>query len=250
MERRGSVSLSEHQTARLEALVGVKPDAVYILGGGIIRHSKNGDFFLPPYLGAGNSAAGGGALRMIAGADLGVAFPQSSLYASGGSLREAVPSTAEMTRLNLVRFGISETRIRVHEKPLTTSMEIVEVIEVAGSFTEGQNLVVCTNDFHIPRSEAMYGMILEGDFSFLPTQEYEDFEQVKERLLKALVALRGKQGVTFIAAEDVLHITRPRFHQAHHRISNTDAYTRRVALETQGLQDLLNGVYSARVNER
>lgn len=244
MERRGEkqgLMLQHELVRRFEEI----PHTIYILGGGVKKLPNSDRYMSSPFPKQWERGSNGAFFRMYAVADYVRLFPSTRVITSGGPPFEDAPSSAEVMQKELIKYGISPLLIEKREHPTSTSLELVEVLreasELRSSESDTSSLWVCTNEYHIPRSEEMFRRLSKGDISFLPQSLNGMSEEVAE-ISGRISDVRDV--VRFVPAERILAFTRPGFETTFAKnIESLDTYRKRLKFEEQGIANLKNGTY-------
>lgn len=123
----------ENKLEAYEKIVGGKPDAIFILSGGIVQtdkgRSKSTAYPEHDYLGF----TGGGKARVVAAAELAQFFPDSKIIANSyvTTPDDKVEPHARVYKEELLRLGVQEDRILIQENSFNTITEIIEMVKLA-----------------------------------------------------------------------------------------------------------------------
>jgi hypothetical protein len=91
--------------------------------------------------------------RVAAGAYVAQEYPDATLIASGFAFFSDGPSIASVVKKELTMLGVSEDRIKIQDTPTKTYQELQLLAEL---HRDGyQRCVIVTNEWHVPRVEAM-----------------------------------------------------------------------------------------------
>lgn len=228
-----------------ERILETSPDAVFVLSGGIIG-SPNVQDAQPlrstPYTEADHVGLfGGGEARVIAAAELSTLLPKalivtnSTVRTKGGKLEEhALVYAAELRAM-----GVPDGQIMEQVRSSSTATELVELLRLIKE--KGWNrVVVITNDYHVPRAQAMY-----NNLKRLFTPEYDEALSREVAELVAYVRENDIQ-VALQDAESVLISSRPSYAPIIAGSKLTEAYAQRLVAEEQGTRQVLDGTYRLR----
>lgn len=206
----------------LELDLPQNPDSIAILSGGIKKHIREeGEMYLPTSYKDGLGGKG----RIIAASKLAEVFPNSPLLTLS-HVDPTVPSQAEIYHQELVRQGIDTSRIIKDPDAYNTFSELV-AIQRQAQLNAWKNVIVVTNNYHLPRTSYML-------------EHFEDLArrfQLTEPLQPHTLTLR------LVGAEDILTAFSPHYTSLIDAWMKTPSYAKLVELEEKGLQDLQTNTY-------
>lgn len=216
------------------------PEAIVILSGGT-EYSKELGYYSPDYDEPDfTGLASGSIYRIEAVAEVGKYFPDiifvttGKMISHGNPEKEHFPNDARVLADELLDRGISENRIILEEKSVSTLSELVEMIKI--SRKKGWHQIsIMTNRWHAPRVKLMYEKLetIEG----LCNEE----EAAKIREFK-----NSGVEVKVIAAEDITDNINSGYRDEMKEIEQRDSYKERLESEQKGIEDLKAGRYKAR----
>lgn len=246
----------EHRVS-YETLFGGRPDALYVLGGGIEKDGGALGFRSPHFFSNNGDGVGGGRYRMLAVRDVARTISGIPIFTSGGSAYPGItPPTADVVAHELMLRGIDKGRITRFPEVMTTSMEMVRIIQVAENFgtktssdqQDESRIVVVTNEYHKARAERIFGLLAQGNTWLLPFRFFEDFGSFAESSQQTLIDFaRSNVQVIFQSCESILTVKDPSFVDFFAAVKATPEYAARERLEEQGLLDLNKKEYTSRV---
>lgn len=228
-------------TAAIRAAVtagfdGEIPDVIFAHSGGMYYDENRGYHRTSSYSQlTEHGQATGGRLRVIATASIAEAIPEATIVTNSfNRFDPEEPTMASVVRGELVKRGVKPERIEPEEQSFSTVTQMVEMVKMAVD-KDWTKVVAMTNEFHFPRMTAMFDrldtIIDDSDFQ----QTLSQFKQ------------RGIQ-VRFIPAERILRMVSPHFAHYIDEVSKSEPYAKTVAMEAQGLEDLLAGKYRVVLN--
>lgn len=214
------------------------PDAIFVLSAGIkkvvrkngtTRYRSTAFSDLDP-----RGLLGGGKARVIAAAELALAFPRTFLVTTS-HVEPDLPSHARVMADELEKYKVPRERIILEEKSTSTITELVEMLSLANE-REWNSVWLVTNEYHIPRVQEMYNCL-----SSLVSAQNKEFT-------RNLIAFHEKNPtIVLVSAEQVLKSCRGcHYVYLFEKVEKTQAYAGRVAAEAHGIECLRNGTYHIR----
>jgi uncharacterized SAM-binding protein YcdF (DUF218 family) len=155
--RKGSIKKS---TIKEELFNGREPDILICTSGGIERDEDG--TWVPAY----NEESDGGCLRTQAVASLARYFPNIPIAASSGHVDYSEERVADIYTRDLVKKGVDPQRIVQMEKDRpSTFTEVISLCELLSrdDLKNVEEVMVCTNTFHIPRFLAFLDVVINYD---------------------------------------------------------------------------------------
>lgn len=219
----------------IESALDLPLDAVVVQSAGL-RKAENGEYASTLYSDRDEFGMLGGNMRVLAALELYRHYPTSTfVFCNGKSAKQIakfgpeVPTDAEIyaeefrADINQDKHDVNgkkspEPKIFLENKSVNTIASIGEVLVMCAAH-EWERIALISSDYHIPRIEALCGLI---------------FEKLGEHPVK----------ITFISAEAVLKELRPGMYDK--EIDNayqTEAARERLKNEAKGLSDIKAGRY-------
>jgi len=251
-EFRGKVNRASY-----ESMFGGAPDAIYILGGGIEKDGGALGFRSPLFFSNNADGVGGGRYRMLAVRDVASTMSDVPIFTSGGSAYPGkTPATADVVAHELILRGVDQGRITRFPDVMTTSMEMLQIIQLAANFgrmtlfdqRDESRIIVVTNEYHQARAERFFWLLLQGNSWVLPARFFEDNESFEESFQQTMIDfVRSNAQITFQSCESILTVKDPLFADFFASVKATPEYARRERLEGQGFLGLNKKEYTSRV---
>lgn len=224
-----------------ESIIGTRPDAIFILSGGVTTDSDNKTKSTPYGSRDNIGLLGGGKARVIVAGYLAEEFPNTPVVTNSTvtTADGRIEPHALVYANELRRMGVSGQQLIVQEQSNSTATELIELLRLVNK-NQWKTVRLITNDYHLPRVRAMY-----ENLERLFTPEY-DTDLNNE--VKALILETQKNGlnVQFQAAEDILPLRSPHYSKLIREVKETPAYGQRIAAEEKGTADIKEGRYKLR----
>jgi len=195
--------------------------AIVILGGGLVK-DKDNKWRTTSFEEGDEYGALGDRLRVIAGSYLYKNNPEIKIIALGGKgqLKDIpdAPTVAQVIKNELVEQGVNKKDIILNEESDTTFEQLLDLKNIIkkGGFA---NLIVISNQYHLPRIKAMI--------------EYN--KEPKE--------IFSTKKVQFRSAEEILIMQDHKWKAEIDEAYNSKAMKQRIALEKKGIKDIKEGKY-------
>lgn len=216
------------------------PEAIVILSGGT-EYSKELGYYSPDYDEPDfTGLASGSIYRIEAAAEAGKYFPDiifittGKMISHGNPKKEHFPNDARVLADELLDRGISENRIILEEKSVSTLSELVEMIKI--SRKKGWHRIsIMTNRWHAPRVKLMY-------------EKLETIEGLCNSEEEAMIKEFKQSGaeVKIIGAEDITDNINSEYRDKMKEIEQRDSYKERLESEQKGIEDLKANRYKVR----
>jgi uncharacterized SAM-binding protein YcdF (DUF218 family) len=221
MERETTNKLNRKDTYE-KMLGGFSPDAIIVLSGGVTQKG-DGTYRSTAYKDDGF----GGKARVIAAAELAAAFPDSVIVTTS---KVGDENHAQIMKAELERLSIPEDRILTEERSTNTRTELEEMARMTVDYNWG-NVVVITNDWHMPRTKEFF-------------ERLGSLPRTDEETVTALQAMKDANiQVSFVEAEDILPIRSSKYQPLIDAAKSTEDHLERVAAEERGIRALREGTY-------
>lgn len=241
----------EEKRAQCERLCKGVPEAVFVLSGGIKQVSRGGEpvFASNAYGDADpHGLLAGSKGRVMATVELADVFPDAQIVTNSmfPTDEPEAPSHAAVMAEEMQRHGIASDRIVRQEESMSTLTELQALVRMIVE-RQWKQIAVVTNGYHIPRCEEILRQLLHPESVKLYTQStsfskaLEQFHASEQWVLQTIAETRPS--IVFVSAEDVLPIRDDHYRALVARVTVTEAYQKRVAVETQAVLDLQQGLY-------
>jgi hypothetical protein len=227
---------TETNKSRLyEEMFNGEPDAIFVLNGEVVKKPNNirRPFQSTSFASSDNFGMLGGKARVIAAAEVGKYFSHTKIVATSHSLnpeRSKEPTLAQVMANELEHYGIPENQIVLEEKSTSTLTTIVEMIKLAKE-NNWVHLGIISNDYHLPRVQAMYKHIQEL---------INDDDALKEALQ---FCHQNDLSISFIAAEDILPHKSTHYIELIRQVQQSQEYLKRIESEKIGLEKIEGHAY-------
>ena len=216
------------------------PELVVVLSGGIVKNTSVAEkatgmsHRTPSYRECDDKGlVSGGKARVIASASLHEYFPDAEVLTMSHTKnkKDEEPSHAEVIAEEIQERGVPAEKIVQRKNSYST---ISEIREIALHVKNGnmQNLVVISNEYHLPRVREMFNRAQE----LLGSGEEND---EVEAALKGL----DDANIVFVSAEDILKGKGKKYERLFEKIESSSSYQGRLKAEERGLKDLRAGKY-------
>lgn len=224
-----------------QELLGTKPDAIFILSGGISRKGTNEELLWKPTSYASEDHMGlfgGGKARVLAAAKVAPFFPETRIVVNSSVAKPGKPIEfhSKVYADELMKAGVPNEQIILQTESNNTATELLMLMKLSKE-NDWKEVVVLTNDYHVPRVVLMFdnlGQIISNEIA-------PDLPELKESFLR-------NTRVRFVAAEDVLSVVSPHYQRLIARAQEGESFRRRLQAESNGIDDILKGTYRLRLD--
>jgi hypothetical protein len=229
---------------KLKTLLEGEPDAFFILVGAMKYNSQKGRYENGAFgdqdenskLSTGKALATGGKDRMLATAELHLAYPGAFIVPMSKTRDDAKPTYAAVTREELLRKGVDESIIILEEESVSTITEYKEAIKIV--LEKGwKNIVFVTSDWHLPRVKALFNHI----------ENFADSDQEKEMMTTfAQMVREGKIQPQFLGSTDPLEIRSNHYKRLFDALDEFPGIQERIKTEMDAIEQIKSGTYAGR----
>lgn len=209
---------------------------IRVLAGGILEADDESGkrYGSPGYFGLEHGMAGGAIVRVAASAVVAKCNSEIPVIVGGRYPKDEMKAPADVIAAELQYAGVPNDNIISDPNTLDTISEIIGLIKVA-QLSNCSDVGVLTNEYHIPRVEAI---IKNLEWLVLSEERDPDFLVGLERLRK------GEINITLVSAEEVIKNSLPTVYDSEIVPAlKSIEMQRRMASESQGVNDLNNGKY-------
>lgn len=209
---------------------------VRVLAGGSLEIDDDGGkrYGSPGYFGMEHGMAGGAIIRVAAAAVVAKINTDIPVIVGGKYPSDEKKAPAEIIAAELQYAGVPDERVICDRENLDTISEIIGLIKIA-QLTNSTNIGVLTNEYHIPRIEAI---IKNLEWLLFDEDRDPDFLAGLEKLRN------GDINIDLVSAEEVIKNTPPTVYDREIVPAlESEEMKRRVASEKRGINDLNAGNY-------
>lgn len=250
------VSLAQERLKPYFEHDGKQPDVIVVLAGGVTTNQDQTQE--SPLFTNGednNKMITGAKYRVVAAAIGAQLFPDAKIETNSFNAVSGQRPVDVMAQ-ELSDLGVDPERIvkeNAGKESQSTFGNIARLIELMGQNPEWNNVVIVTNEYHIPRTEKIMDLVLaeavEIDSATLDTSDrhfrYLQREELTTEFFVGLERIKsGEARLITAPCERIVAEYDSGFAEAYDRISQTPEFAKRLSAERQGIYQLTVGSYS------
>lgn len=231
---KGGENKQKEKIGRIREIIGDAPDVIVVVSGASKYNEQKGRYDNGSFGDVDDSGLiTGGKDRVIAGAEVHAAYPDSMLVTTSRTSDPNRPTLAAVLTAQLVRMGVPQEQIIEKDESYRTVDGVKDVMLLVQE-KGWKRVVYITSGYHVPRIQEFLKHITE----------FSSDESEKARLSEIVDALeKGDLHIQVIGSDEILPLRSGHYEEYMKTVKELPGYKERVKSEEQGVQDIREGKY-------